>query len=209
MVVIGGGYIGLELAFLLDRFGVQVQLIHSHKTPLENFDEMIGQVLLEELDATDISFIPETKIDEFVDQEDQILCLSEGEEKARAEKVILAVGRQPNTDQLNLKVTQIQLLDSGHIEVDGNHQTAEEHVFALGDVIDRIPLNPAAIQAGRSVVGYLYGDKKDAKVDYDQIPTVVFIRPALGRFLWHRTSNRRNDSTLCLTSQMGHDKRTN
>lgn len=180
VVVIGGGYIGLELAFLLHQFGVEVQLIHSHKTPLEDFDEMIGHLLLEILDETGISFIPEKEIDEFVNQEGQILCLSEGEEQARAEKVIFAVGRQPNTDQLNLEAAQIQLLDSGHIDVDDNHQTSAEHVFAVGDVIDRIPLTPAAKQAGRSVADYLYGDKKDAKVNYDQIPTVVFIHPAIG-----------------------------
>ena len=179
-VVIGGGYIGLELAFLLHQFGVEVQLIHSHETPLEDFDAIIGQVLLDELDAAGIAFIPETKIDEFIDQEGQIVCLSEGEEKARAEKVIFAVGRQPNTDCLNLEATDIQLLDSGHIEVDDNHQTSLEHIYAVGDVIKRVPLTPAATQAGRSVADYLYGDKEDAVVDYDHIPTVVFGHPAIG-----------------------------
>jgi glutathione reductase (NADPH) len=96
------------------------------------------------------------------------------------DELIWAVGRAPNTSHAGLDAAGIRLDRSGHIETDEWQDTNVAGVHAVGDVTGRIALTPVAVAAGRRLADRLFGRKPDAKVDYANVPTVVFAHPPLG-----------------------------
>jgi len=94
--------------------------------------------------------------------------------------IILAIGRGPNTDVLGLGGLGIDMDSKGHILVDEFQNTSRTGVYALGDVCGKALLTPVAIAAGRRLAHRLFDGQKDLKLDYDNIPTVVFSHPPLG-----------------------------
>ncbi len=93
-----------------------------------------------------------------------------------ADLVLYATGRKANTAGLGLKTTKVRMHDNGAIQVDSNFATADDSIYALGDVIDRVQLTPVAIQEAMVLVDHLYGDGQ-VTIDYSNIPTAVFCQP--------------------------------
>lgn len=94
--------------------------------------------------------------------------------------VLWAVGRAPNTESLNLSEAGVSTDERGHILVDAGQDTNVAGIYALGDVTAREALTPVAVAAGRLLADRLFGDRPDAQLDYDNIPTVVFAEPPMG-----------------------------
>jgi len=94
--------------------------------------------------------------------------------------VLMAIGRSPNIENLNLQVPKVKMDDKGQIVVDEYQSTSCENVYAVGDVTGKVQLTPVAIAAGRRLVDRLYGGKEDSKLDYENISTVVFSHPPIG-----------------------------
>ena len=94
--------------------------------------------------------------------------------------VIFAISRHPNTADLALNVANIITDDGGFIPVDAYQNTTAAGTYALGDVTPATPLTPVAIAAGRRLADRLFGNQPDAKLDYENIPTVVFSHPPIG-----------------------------
>ena len=97
-----------------------------------------------------------------------------------AQHIIWAIGRKPNVQDLNLEAVGVTLNERGFIAVDEFQNTLVPGIYALGDVTGEKELTPVAIKAGRTLAERLFNGKKDAKMDYSNIPTVVFSHPAIG-----------------------------
>lgn len=178
VAVIGGGYIGVELSGVLNALGSDVSLIALEETILEQFDSVISETLTSEMDKQGIKLYPGFEVTRLEDNEDGIRVIGNHNDSLEGfDTVIWAVGRNAKTQALNLPATDIRMSSTGYIEVDEYQNTSIEHVYAIGDVTGKVPLTPVAIAAGRRLAARLFDDKPDLKVDYDNVPTVVFSHP--------------------------------
>lgn len=180
-LVVGNGYIACELAGVLHTFGTKTT--HSIRGPqlLRAFDKTLTDVLkaysvskgLRILESTVVTKL--TKLPTGLIKADFDTGYSE-----EFEAVIVAIGRHANIDGLALGNAGVQLkAENGFVEVDEYQNTNVAGVFALGDVTGRAMLTPVAIKAGRLLSDRLFGGKPSSKMDYSNIPTVVFSHPPL------------------------------
>lgn len=181
VAVIGAGYIAVEMAGLLHGLGVQTDLFVRGNRPLRNFDSYIIQALMEEMERTNLPLHTGKTPVSLEKTEDGLIQITfEDGSSHTAQEVLWAIGRKPNVDKLNLAAAGVQLTPSGHIAVDEYQETGVPGIFALGDVTGEKELTPVAIKAGRLLAERLFNNKPTAKMDYTNIPTVVFSHPAIG-----------------------------
>ncbi|MEM9742682.1 MAG: glutathione-disulfide reductase [Pseudomonadota bacterium] len=179
-VVVGGGYIGVEFAGILHGLGVESTLLYRGELFLRGFDRTIREFVRAELEQKGIALRFETNVTAIdAGPEGKRVQLTDGTE-LEVDAAIFATGRVPNTDQLNLSVTQVALGDRGEILIDEQYQTNVPHIYALGDVTDRVQLTPVAIAEAMVLTNNLYTDNPKRVLDYDNIPTAVFCQPNIG-----------------------------
>ncbi len=178
VAVIGGGYIGVELSGVLNALGSSVTLIVKDNFVLQSFDTMISEVLSSEIKRQGIRLETGFQVATLSNSaEGIIVCSTEGKAVGAFECVIWAVGRLPNTQNLNLHAAGINVLPNGVIPVDQYENTNVPGIYAIGDITGKIPLTPVAIAAGRKLADRLFKGKQDSKVDYENVPSVVFSHP--------------------------------
>lgn len=181
VAVIGAGYIAVEMAGVLHGLGVEAALFVRGDRPLRNFDRYITDALMDEMKRTNLPLhthkIP-SKLEKRSDGKIDIYF--EDGSLHTADQVLWAIGRKPNTDQLNLEVTGVTLTETGHIAVNEYQETAVPGIYAFGDVTGEKELTPVAIKAGRLLSERLFNGQTQAKMDYNNIPTVVFAHPPIG-----------------------------
>jgi len=187
VVVVGGGYIALELAMLMDGLGSDVSVLHQGWPVLEGFDGMIQRALRHQMEGDGITLYDENIISRIEDQgedQDEIKKLTihfeDGDSITDVEALIWAIGRAPNTDNIGLENTDVELDPRGMVVVDDEEKTTVDGIYAIGDIIGKAPLTPVAIAAGRRLGDRLYGGKPDRKMSYDNIATVMFTHPPIG-----------------------------
>ena len=179
VVVVGGGYIGIELAGILNGLGATTTLVHRGTQLLRGFDEDIRTRLTDATARNGISLLLETEIRAIENVNDvRVVQLSDGR-KVEADQVIFATGRRPNIAPLNLSAAGVALTSQGAIDVDEHYRTNIPHIYAVGDVIDRIQLTPVALAEAMQVVAHLTGQNRPP-IDYDRVPTAVFSSPNVG-----------------------------
>lgn len=175
VAIIGGGYIAVELAGILDSLGVQVSMLVREQRMLGHFDEQLVEVLTATMRkrGIDVDFGRHVIA---VHEKDSDTLRVEARDAVPLEVdcVIWAIGRQPNVEDLGLERVGVQLSHSGHVEVDEWQDTNVDHIHALGDVTGRLALTPVATASARLLADRLYGGVSTARLDYDNVPTVVF-----------------------------------
>lgn len=179
--IIGSGYIAVELAGVLNSLGSNVKLFIRKNQPLRNLDSFLGQTLIEHMRNENIQVYTHTQIKKVSKLEDNsiVLYLEDGN-KHIVDCLIWAVGRKPNTQPLDLNLTNIQLNDQGFIQVDSFQNTTETGVYAIGDITGKVELTPVAVAAGRRLSERLFNNKPNEHLDYNNVPTVVFSHPPIG-----------------------------
>lgn len=178
-VVVGGGYIAVEFAGILNGLGVETHLVYRGSVLLKSFDREMSEKVKEGMDAKGVHLHLHTDIDKITNT-DGVLAVSLNRGcKLEAGLVLYATGRQANTAGLGLESTNVVMRSNGSIQVDEHFATAEPSIYALGDVIDRVQLTPVAIQEAMVLIDHLYG-KGLVQIDYSDIPTAVFCQPELG-----------------------------
>ena len=186
-VVVGAGYIAVELAGILQALGSDTSLVLRKEKALRNFDEMLSDALDVEMQRQGINIFRNTmgvsriKYDESSGLKQ--IILNNGEVINDVDVVIMAAGRSPLVDSLGLHDVGIQQKDGGYIEVNEYSETSVDRVYAVGDVCGNVELTPMAIAAGRRLADRLFSGHPDlahAKVSYDNVPTVVFSHPPIG-----------------------------
>lgn len=183
-VIVGAGYIAVELAGVLNSLGSEVHLVVRKESALRNFDDMICKGLDEEMVKAGIFIHRHTGGVEKVTINDGLKTVTTkvGDMIYGASTVIMAVGREPNVNGLNLDKVNVLKTDKGYIQADAYQNTTCPSIFALGDVCGAIELTPMAIAAGRRLADRIFGgdEFQDVKVSYDNVPTVVFSHPPIG-----------------------------
>jgi len=181
MVVIGGGYIGVELAQIMQALGVKTTLVVRSQI-LRFLDEDVRQVLLENMEKLGLDVrlnSPHEKVEKLGENE-YALHLANGD-KIECNKVLVALGRPPNVDPLKLENCGVKVDKYGSVIVDEYSNTNVEGIYAVGDVITgALGLTPVAIRAGRILAWRLFGGRKDLKMNYTNVATAVFSHPPIG-----------------------------
>jgi glutathione reductase (NADPH) len=181
VAVIGAGYIAVELAGVLNGLGAETHLFIRRERFLRSFDTMLSDVLNDEMNRTGLKIHANTIPKSLSMHEDKVQITDENDKMYKGfDAVIWTIGRKPILEGLGLDKTKIQITDRDYIEVDEFQNTKIEGVYALGDVTGPVELTPVAIAAGRKLADRLFGGKLDSKLDYTNIPTVVFSHPPIG-----------------------------
>lgn len=181
-IVVGGGYIAVELASIMAGLGTAVTLIIRRDRPLRGFDDDLRSESLKALRALGIDVRTDTTISALRPAAGGVECAistPDGASVVAAERaVVYAIGRRPNSAELGLETLGVELGSNGRIVVDDDDRTSLDGVFAIGDVTDRVPLTPVAIQAGRALADRLFGGR-NTHMSYDGVPTAVFGEPPI------------------------------
>lgn len=180
IVIFGAGYIGVEFAHIFHGLGAKVTFVYRADKPLRGFDDDIRNHLTSEMKKQGIIMVSDTVIQSVnqTDEENYTVDLSNGE-IIKCNCVMASIGRTAQVDSLNLPNTNVKI-DRGTIKVDKNLQTADENIYAVGDVIGRVPLTPVAIKEGHWLADKLFNNSQRPAPSYDNIPTAVFSRPNIG-----------------------------
>ncbi len=183
VAIIGGGYIAIELAGLLQALGSRVHVFVQGQRLLGRFDAEVTAQLAENLRQQGVRVHFEYRANRLWRDDDGALRLGGTGDlcaEQRFDQVFFAVGRRGNTENLGLEQLGIALGEHGEIIVDAYQDTAVPSVHAVGDVAGKVGLTPVAIAAARKLMDRLYGGRPDARLDYDNVPSVVFSHPPLG-----------------------------
>jgi glutathione reductase (NADPH) len=176
VVIIGGGYIGVEFAGIFNGLGAEVHMVMRQHHPLRGFDSDLRAGLAEALEGQGIRLHPGKTILK-VDA-DHTVTLSDGSVIA-ADLVFAAVGRQANTKGLGLERAGVQTHATGAVVIDDRGRTTAEGIYAIGDVTDRQSLTPVAIAEGHSLADELFGNGP-RHWDLNRVATAVFSSPPIG-----------------------------
>ena len=182
VAVVGGGYIGVELAGVLRALGSEVALMALEDRPLSAFDPLIGETLIENLRHDGIDLHLGFEVAALERHEGGIAVgARDGSHLTGFDTVIWAVGRSPNTGGLGLDAAGVETRPNGMIPTDDYQTTKVPGLYAIGDVTGREPLTPVAIAAGRRLARRLFGGESRLRLDYADVPTVVFAHPPVGK----------------------------
>ena len=179
ILIQGGGYIAVEFAGIFNGLGSEVTLVYRGDNILRGFDEDVRNHLRAEMEKRGIRILTK-KIVEAIEKVDHGLCVELSDhEDVLVDKVMFATGRRPNVKDIGLEAAGVKLDQRGAIAVNDYSQTNVPHIYAVGDVTDRIALTPVAIREGHAFADSVFG-KKPTPVDHTNVPTAVFSEPECG-----------------------------
>ena len=182
VAVVGSGYIAVELAGMLKALGADVTMLLRKHHLLRTFDSMLREELMEQMQNDGINIITGTQVQTLERLDDNTLAIQcdQGDTILHTDTLLWAIGREPNTAGLNLAAAGIEAKANGYIPTDAYQNTNVPGIYAIGDISGQAELTPVAIAAGRRLAARLFLDQPDSKLDYDNIPTVVFSHPPIG-----------------------------
>ena len=179
LVIIGGGYIGLEMGSVWSRLGSEVHVVEflDHITP--GIDREVSREFMKILQKQGIKFHLETKVSSIKKNKDAVIINSinkDGKEiKFDCDVVLISVGRKPKTTNLNLEKIGVKLNSKKRIEINKNFQTSIKNIYAIGDVVEGPMLAHKAEEEGIAVAEIIAGQY--GHVNYDIIPGVIYTSP--------------------------------
>lgn len=180
LLVVGGGYIGLELGSVYATLGSKVSVVEMTPSLLPGADKDMVRILHKRLEPLFESIMLETTVTGMTEQKSGIkvsVSGKDGEKEIRFDKVLVSVGRQPNSGGLGLENTDVVVTDRGFIEVDTSRRTHEPSIFAIGDVVGEPMLAHKASHEGRVAAEVIAG--RDVVFEPRAIPAVVFTDPEI------------------------------
>lgn len=180
LTIIGSGYIGLEFASMFANYGTKVTVLDNHRDFLPREDNDISEMIKQDLENTGIKFQLGVKINRVED--DTVFYEKDGQNLSiKSDRILAATGRKPNTQNLGLENTNIELTDNGAIKVNDHLMTTAQNVWAIGDVKGGPQFTYISLDDYRIIKDQLFGDGKRVISDRINIPYSVFITPALSQ----------------------------
>lgn len=176
MAIIGGGVIGLEFASLLNTFGVEVTIIEAAQRILINESETLSRQMKQQLSKQGITILENTAVTEDIVTITDHNVTFDLEDTLTVDKVLVAVGRQAITDDLGLNNTKVILTDKKTIETNTFMQTADQHIYAAGDVIGQLQLAHVAAKEGVIAVEHMFNENP-VGIDYNHMPRCIYTHP--------------------------------
>ncbi len=179
ILVQGGGYIAIEFACIFAGLGSEVTLVYRGENILRGFDDDVRTHLRGEMEKRGITVITGRTVSEVAASgEASPAQLSDGR-WIDVDKVMFAIGRSPNTAGLGLEAAGVEIAKIGAVMVDEYSRTAVPHIYAIGDVTNRLNLTPVAIREGHAFADTVFGGRP-TRVDHLDVPTAVFSEPEVG-----------------------------
>nr|WP_263313208.1 dihydrolipoyl dehydrogenase [Mammaliicoccus sp. Marseille-Q6498] len=179
ILIIGGGVIGLEFASLLNDLGVEVTVVEAGKSIIPNEQLEISKTIKKEFKEIGINIYEDLPLsEELVSINNDSVEVKLGEETKTFEKILVAVGRKPNTDDLGLNNTKIKTDAKGYITTNDVYQTDDKHIYAVGDVIGNYQLAHVATKEGTIAVEHMF-DENPIKLDYLTVPRCIYTNPEI------------------------------
>jgi len=181
VAIVGGGYIAVELAGLLQALGSQVTLLVRGQRLLDRFDAELAAVLAENLRQQGVRLHFGYRLRELKKDGEKVRAYGhDGPLQSVFDALFFATGRRGNSADLGLEAVGVGVGERGEVLVDEWQDTAVASIHAVGDLAGKVGLTPVAIAAARLLVDRLFAGKVDAKMDYENVPSVVFSHPPLG-----------------------------
>jgi dihydrolipoamide dehydrogenase len=192
IIIAGAGAIGVEFAYILHNYGVQVTVVEFADRPAPLEDGEISAELARQYRRLGIRVLTSTRVESI--QEDggtvRVTVSRDGQRQVlEADKVLQALGFQPNVTGYGLENTGVRLTERGAIDVDGRLRTSVPHIFAIGDVTAELMLAHAAESMG-IVAAETIGGAETMELDYVMIPRVTFCKPQIASFGWTEAQAR-------------------
>jgi dihydrolipoamide dehydrogenase len=182
LVVVGAGYIGMELATTFQKLGADVTVIEQEKRALPTYEADVASIVRERAQDLGVSFLFGERATGWDGGDGDLLVWTEGDEgeetSVEGEKCLVAVGREPVTDTLNLDAVAVERDDAGFIETDNTTETTVEGIYAVGDVTGEPLLAHAAFAEGEVAAEVIAGEP--AALDQQAMPAAVFTDPEIG-----------------------------
>jgi len=182
VAVVGAGYIAVELAGLLNGLGSEVSMLLRRGHFLSGFDVMLRDTLMDGMVDDGVNIMSKINVQKIIKEAGNkitIVC-DNGVVLENFDALIWAIGRAPATADLNLEAAGVACDNNGYIPCDDFQNTNVKNIYSVGDVTGRAQLTPVAIAAARRLSDRLFNNKPDRKLDYDNIPTVMFSHPPIG-----------------------------
>ncbi|EGQ4145197.1 FAD-containing oxidoreductase [Staphylococcus pseudintermedius] len=180
LVIVGGGYIALEFASIFANFGTTVTVLERSDQILKREDAVIAQQVTEDLTQKGIQFIYNAETEAIEDEADVTKVVT-NQGTFEADAILVATGRKPNTEGLNLEAAGVQLGQRGEIIVNDKLQTSVDHIYAVGDVHSGLQFTYISLDDFRIVKSQLFGDGKRTLAQRGVVPYTMFIDPPMAR----------------------------
>lgn len=182
MFVIGGGYIGTEIACALNTVGIKTTICMLEDHLVTPFDHDITDCLADYMRSCGVEIMPHAAVKKIEKTHNGLFSVAcEGYEPKTAEAVLCAAGIRPNTDGIGLEDLGIKMGRAGNIIVDDYENTSLPGIYAIGDATGKVILTPVAKTAGSRLATRLFGGDPSSKLDYSIIPSVAFTHPPMGK----------------------------
>jgi glutathione reductase (NADPH) len=179
IVIAGGGYIAIEFAHIFHGLGAEVTLVYRKSKVLRGFDEDMRDALTQSSEKRGIRILTDRVFKRVEKSGDKVFAFTDKNEMLEADQVMLAIGRTPNTKGLGLAKAGVELGEHGEIKVDSFSRTNIPHIWAVGDVTDRLALTPVAIHEAMAFVKTVF-ENDPTPADHTNVPTAVFSQPEIG-----------------------------
>ncbi|KAI6227164.1 Glutathione reductase [Aphelenchoides besseyi] len=180
-VVVGAGYIAVELAAILGELGSDTHLLIRYDRVLRTFDHTLSENITEIIDKGPVTLHKKTLVEKVEKNADGTLnVFTNGTKIENVNKLVWCVGRDPLTKALNLDKVGVEVDEHGYIKADEYQNTSKSGIYALGDACGKFQLTPVAIAAGRRLSHRLFNGETENRLIYENIPTVVFSHPPIG-----------------------------
>ena len=184
LTIVGAGYIGLEFASMYSEFGSEVTVIDMGDRLMPREDEEIAERVKAILEAKGIKFLLKSKIEEISDRNDKgyvKISGENGESEVESDAILVAIGRKPNTEGLNLEAAGVKTDERGAVAVDETLKTTADNIWAMGDVKGGLQFTYISLDDFRIIRDNVYGNGSRTINDRNVIPYSVFINPPLSR----------------------------
>jgi glutathione reductase (NADPH) len=179
IIIVGGGYIAVEFAGILNGLGVNTTLVYRGPLFLRGFDQDLRAFLAQEMQKKGITLLFDANITCIEKNNDELMAHLTVNQRRMAHLIMYATGRKPNTSGIGLEEIGVELNQKGAVIINDCYQSSVSSIYAIGDVTDRVQLTPVALAEGMALAKGLYGNQS-VQVDYTNIPTCVFSQPNIG-----------------------------
>jgi len=178
ILIQGGGYIAVEFAGVFAGLGSQVTLVYRGQNILRGFDDDVRAHVRAEYERSGIKVITNRTVAS-IDKPGEFVATLDNGDAIEVDRVMFAIGRRPNVMGLGLEEIGVKRAEHGGIAVDSYSQTSVPHIYAVGDVTNRVNLTPVAIREGHAFADTVFGGKP-TPVDHTNVPSAVFSEPEVG-----------------------------
>jgi glutathione reductase (NADPH) len=178
ILIAGGGYIALEFAHIFHGLGSHVSLVYRGDKPLRGFDDDMRDAVCASMQARGLEVLLGCEFSKIEKRGDSLHAETNKGAVIECDQIMLAIGRMPNTMALHVEKAGVELGKKGEVKVDGYSRTSAPHIYAIGDVTDRMQLTPVAIHEAMCFVETAFKNNP-TRPDHTHVPSAVFTTPEL------------------------------